>query len=89
MDNIPQHPGIELSQIISGLKISPAQFAKEVDVSASRINQIVNGKRSITVDTAIRLGRVLTRSAQYWLQRQMEFDLFTAQHTDNRGKFYE
>lgn len=88
MENIPQHPGMELRQIISELQISPTQLAKEVDVSASRINQIVNGKRSITVDTAIRLGRVLTRNAQYWLQRQMEYDLFTAQHTDNRG-FYE
>lgn len=44
MENIPQHPGMELRQIISGLKISPAQFAKEVDVSPSgqRVAQVRN-----------------------------------------------
>jgi len=51
--------------------------AKDISVSPRRVNEIVHGERSITADTALRLGRYLGVSAQFWLNLQARYDLET------------
>lgn len=55
--------------------ISQYRLAKDISVPPRRINEIVHGKRSITADTALRLGRFFSMSAQFWLNLQTRYDL--------------
>ena len=55
--------------------LSQYRLAKDIGVPARRINEIVNGERSITADTALRLGRFFKMSAQFWLNLQSHYDL--------------
>ncbi|MFT5439714.1 MAG: addiction module HigA family antidote [Alphaproteobacteria bacterium] len=50
------HPGEVLKDELGGLGITPTELARQIDVPANRMSQIINGKRSITGDTALRLG---------------------------------
>lgn len=77
---IPIHPGEVLSEeFLIPLKISQNQLGKAMNVSPRRINEIINQKRSITADTALRLGRYFNMSAEFWLGLQMEYDLHKAE----------
>ena len=72
----PIHPGeVLLEEFLEPLGISQYRLAKDTSVSARRINEIVHGTRSITADTALRLGRYFGTSAQFWLNLQTHFDL--------------
>jgi len=72
----PVHPGEVLSEeFLAPMAISQYRLAKEITVPARRINEIVHGTRSITADTALRLGRYFGTSAQFWLNLQNHFDL--------------
>lgn len=72
----PVHPGeILLEEFLDPMGISQYRLAKDISVSARRINEIVHGKRAITADTALRLGRFFGTSAQFWLNLQAHFDL--------------
>ena len=72
----PIHPGeVLLEEFLEPLGISQYRLAKDTSVSARRINEIVHGARSITADTALRLGRYFGTSAQFWLNLQTHFDL--------------
>ncbi|MDR2001369.1 MAG: HigA family addiction module antidote protein [Zoogloeaceae bacterium] len=78
----PIHPGeILLEDFLTPLGISQYALAKAIDVPPRRINEIVHGKRGITVDTALRLGRFFGTSAQFWsnLQTGYEFDIAETQ----------
>jgi antitoxin HigA-1 len=75
----PIHPGEFLSEILEELGLSQAAFAKAVGVSAMRIFHVVKGKRPVTAELALRLGRVLGQSSEYWLNLQRAYDLATAQ----------
>jgi addiction module HigA family antidote len=57
------------------MNISQREFARIIKVPANRVNQIVNGKRAITGDTAIRLGLALNTSPEFWLRLQDRFEL--------------
>lgn len=57
------------------MKIPPQKFAQYIDVPANRVNQIVNGKRGITGDTAIRFGLALGTSPEMWLRLQSRYEL--------------
>ena len=59
--------------------VSAAELARQIDVPASRISQIINGKRSITGDTALRLGHWFGTSAQFWLNLQTSYELRLAE----------
>ncbi|MBT3309085.1 MAG: HigA family addiction module antidote protein [Gammaproteobacteria bacterium] len=72
---LPIHPGIHLKDYIEGAGVTQYRVAKEIHVSAIRISEIVNGKRSISADTAIRLGRFFDTSAQFWMNLQSRYDL--------------
>ncbi len=72
------HPGEILHEdFLEPMGISQYRLAKGLKVSARRINEIVQGKRAITAETALRLGRFFGTSAQLWLNLQSHFDLET------------
>ncbi len=73
---VPIHPGeILLEEFLKPMGISQYRLAKDISVPPRRINEIVHGKRSITADTALRLGRFFEISPQFWLNIQNRFDL--------------
>ena len=72
----PIHPGeVLLEEFLNPMGISQYRLAKDISVPARRINEIVHGKRSITADTALRLGRYFGTTAQFWLNLQDHFAL--------------
>jgi len=72
----PIHPGeILIEEFLKPMGISQYRIAKDISVPPRRINEIVHGKRSISADTALRLGRFFGISAQFWLNLQTRFDL--------------
>jgi addiction module HigA family antidote len=72
----PIHPGeVLLEEFLAPMGVSQYRLAKDISVPARRINEIVHGKRSITADTALRLGRYFGTSAQFWMNLQDHFDL--------------
>jgi len=76
----PPHPGKELRKRLEGqLDIAQDKLADALDVSRFSVNQVLNGRRAITPDMALRLQAVLGTSPQLWLKLQAEYDLFEAQ----------
>ena len=72
----PVHPGdVLMEDFIKGFGITQHRLAVAIGVPPRRINEIVHGKRSITADTALRLGKYFGVSAQFWLNLQSQFDL--------------
>ena len=72
----PIHPGeILLEEFLKPLGLSQNRLALSIGVPPRRINEIVLGKRSISADTALRLGRYFDMSPQFWLGLQMDYDL--------------
>ncbi len=72
----PIHPGeILMEEFLKPLGISQYKLAKDINVPARRINEIVHGKRSITADTALRLSRYFNLSERFWLNLQTRYDL--------------
>ena len=79
----PIHPGEHLAEILSELNVSQYRLAKTIGVHPRRINEIVHGKRSITADTALRIGKALGMTPESWLNLQRIYDLDLArQSTD-------
>ncbi len=73
------HPGVHLLDYIEGAGISQYRLAKAIHVPPRRINEIVHGKRAITADTALRLGRYFRTSPQFWMNLQTAYDLAVAE----------
>lgn len=73
------HPGEILSDELNELGVSPTELARQINVPANRVSQIVNGKRGITGDTALRLGHWFGMSAEFWLNLQSAYDLRVAE----------
>lgn len=72
----PVHPGeILLEEFLKPSGISQYRLAKDISVPPRRINEIVQGKRSITADTALRLARYFGLSERFWLNLQSRYDL--------------
>ena len=75
----PVHPGeILMEDFLKPLGISINKIARDIDVPPGRISTIVNGKRSITADTALRLGLYFGVSPELWLNLQTDYDLRVA-----------
>ena len=72
------HPGLVLKDEIRERNITPTALARQIDVPPNRIGQIIAGKRSITGDTARRLGRWFGTDPQFWLNLQAHYDLVMA-----------
>jgi antitoxin HigA-1 len=78
----PIHPGeILRDDVLAELGMSANAFARELKVPSNRITAILNGERSITADTALRIARYLNTSAQFWMSLQAEYDLRTAEQS--------
>jgi addiction module HigA family antidote len=75
----PIHPGEHLAEELEALGISAAAFARQLDVPTNRITGILNGQRSITGDTALRLAHFFGTSAAFWLNLQSLYDLRLAE----------
>lgn len=73
------HPGEYLSETLTELNISQAEFARAIGVSAMRISHIVKGTRPVTAELALLIGRALDQSPQYWLNLQTAYDLKIAE----------
>lgn len=72
----PIHPGeVLMEDFIEGFGITQNKLAVAIHVPPRRINEIVHGKRAITADTALRLGKYFGTSAQFWLNLQTHYDL--------------
>ncbi len=71
----PIHPGEHLAEILDELGISQYRLAKAIGVSPIRISEIVRQRRSITADTALRLGQALGMTPEFWLNLQKMYDL--------------
>lgn len=77
----PIHPGeILLEEFLRPMDISQYRLAKDISVPQRRISEITQGKRSITADTALRLGRYFGMEAQFWLNLQSRYDLLQAEN---------
>ncbi|HXD17543.1 MAG TPA: HigA family addiction module antitoxin [Vicinamibacterales bacterium] len=78
-------PGeVLLEEYLKPLGVSQIEAARRLDISLNRLNEIVLGKRSITADTALRLGRFLKTSPQLWLRLQADWDLHQAMQRQAR-----
>ncbi len=71
----PVHPGEILRKELEGLNLSASAFAKDLGVPANRITEILNERRRITSDTALRLSRYFGTSAEFWMNLQQTYDL--------------
>lgn len=78
----PVHPGVTLDEdFLKAMQISQYRLAKGIGVPPRRINEIVHGKRGITADTALRLGKFFGMEAQFWMNLQSHYDLEIARDT--------
>jgi antitoxin HigA-1 len=81
----PPHPGETIREdILDPLGMSVNQLARALGITATRLNDVVRGRRGITADTALRLARYLGTSAEFWLGLQLEYDLRTARQSRQR-----
>lgn len=79
----PTHPGEMLrTEFLEPLGISQSAFAIRLGVSFPRLNEVINAKRAVTPDTALRLAQVLGMSADFWLGLQQDWDLWHALNSD-------
>lgn len=79
MAHKPIHPGEILVDELTELGLSAAELARQINVPANRISQIIAGKRSITADTALRLGKWFGTGPKLWLNLQQAYDLDVAE----------
>ena len=79
------HPGEHLAEELQALSMSAAELARQLDVPTNRITAIINGQRSITGDTALRLAHFFGTSAEFWLNLQTLYDLRIAEQKAGRA----
>lgn len=79
MSRTPIHPGEILADELEEIDVSPTELSRQIRVPANRISQIINGKRSITGDTALRLAHWFGTSPQFWMNLQALYDVRMAE----------
>lgn len=75
MSRTPIHPGIILGDELEEIDISAAELARQLKIPANRITQIIAGRRNITADTALRLGKWFGTTPTFWLNLQKSYEL--------------
>lgn len=78
------HPGRHLAEMLEELGITQYRLAQAIHVPPRRINEIVHGKRAITADTALRLGRALGMSPDFWMNLQSRYARDQAERTHGK-----
>jgi len=71
-----------LEEFLRPLGMTQTELAQRIHVSYPRVNEIVNGKRGVTPDTALRLSKLLGTTPEFWLNGQRNWDLWHALHSD-------
>lgn len=79
------HPGEHLREELEALQMSAAQLSRQLGVPTNRVTAILNGQRSITGDTALRLAHFFGTSAEFWLNLQSLYDLRLAQQKSGKA----
>ena len=79
------HPGEHLQEELEALSMSATELARQIEVPANRITQILRCERDISADTAMRLGHFFGTSAQFWMNLQSLFDLRIAERQIGRA----
>ena len=79
MARTPIHPGEHLAEELQELAMSAAELARNIEVPVNRITGIINGQRSITADTALRLGHWFGTSPAFWMNLQQLYELRVAE----------
>jgi len=75
----PVTPGdVLLEEFLRPMNITQNQLAKDINVPANRISQVIHGKREITSDTALRLGKYFGIEPEFWINLQVRFNMKTA-----------
>jgi antitoxin HigA-1 len=74
MARTPIHPGKHLKEELLELGVSASELARQIQVPPNRVTEIINGTRSITADTALRLGHWFGTSAHFWMKLQMLYE---------------
>ena len=77
----PIHSGEHLAEELAELHMSATEFARQIDVPPNRVTAILNGKRAVTADTALRFAHWFGTSPEFWLNLQMFYELRLAQQT--------
>jgi addiction module HigA family antidote len=80
MARTPIHPGNHLAEELEEIGISAAELARQIDVPVNRVTSIVNGRRGVTADTALRLGHWFGTSPEFWLNLQSLYELRVARN---------
>ena len=80
------HPGEHLAEQLNALDMSAAAFARWIGVPTNRVTELLNGRRAISADTALRLARAFNTSARFWMNLQVLHDLRVAE-TQTGAKF--
>ncbi len=75
----PVHPGFYLMELLDELKIPQCRLAQVLGVPVTRINHVVHGKRPVTADLALRLGRYFGQNPRYWVNLQSRYDMDIAE----------
>lgn len=73
------HPGEILKEELDELGVTPTEFARQIDVPANRVSQIIAGKRAVTGDTALRFGHWFGIDPQFWLNLQGAYEIRVAE----------
>lgn len=73
------HPGEHLAEELAELKMSAAELARQLDVPTNRITEILNGRRAITGDTALRFAHFFGTTAEFWLNLQSLYEIRIAE----------
>ena len=83
-DRSPTHPGVMLrEEFLDPLNITQRELADAILVPYQRVNEIINEKRGITPNTALRLAKYFGNTPGFWMNLQLRFDLYQAQKVDN------
>lgn len=78
MTRAVEHPGEVLAHELEAVGVSPTELARQLHVPANRITQIINGKRGITGDSALRLAHWFGNAPEFWMNLQIQHDLRVA-----------
>jgi len=79
------HPGRLLKRELAARKLSANRLALDIGVPSGRITDILNARRSITADTAVRLGRYFGNNPQFWLDLQSQYDIAVIERDKGAG----
>ena len=85
-DRTPTHPGEMLrEEFLEPMGLNQRELADAIHVPYQRINEIVNGRRGVTASTALRLAKFFGMSAAFWMNLQLRWDLYQAQHAERNA----